>query len=172
MLYNVSTLLQEHTGSSREYDIDDVLDVDGSRHKVRGHARLDRTPRGILVRANIEGATDGQCSRCLTSIALPVVIHLAEEFVPVVDIVSGARVEALEGEEDAYRINARHELDLREPARQYWSMAIPMAPVCKEDCVGLCALCGGSNIPGHACGEPPIDERWSKLARLVDGDSS
>jgi uncharacterized protein len=169
MFYNVSTLLQEPTGSSREYDIDDEIELDGVTRAVTGHVRLDRTPRGVLVRARIVGSMEEQCSRCLGAITLPIEIVLAEEFVPVVDIISGARVDALEGEEDSYRINARHELDLREAARQYWSMTIPMAPLCRDDCPGLCPVCGNNNTAGHACGEAPVDNRWAKLAQFSEG---
>jgi uncharacterized protein len=168
MLYNVSSLLKEHTGSSREHDIDDDVQIDGERRHVTGHARLDRTPRGILVRATLAGAMPGQCSRCLRPIETPVAFSIEEEFLPTIDVTTGVRIPAEEGEDDAYRIDARHMLDLREPARQYWAMSLPMAPACEGGCSGICARCGKEETADHPCVEQPADERWAKLAELRD----
>jgi len=169
MLYNVSTILKEHTGASREYDVDDDVQIDGDTHRLHGHARLDRTPRGVLVRAELRGTVQAQCSRCLRPATLPIDLTIEEEFIPTIDVITGARVDTQEGEEDAYRISRRHELDLREPVRQYWAMALPMAPLCQEDCAGLCPACGKEMSADHACAEQPVDERWAKLARLREG---
>jgi uncharacterized protein len=166
MLYNVASILKEHIGATREIDIDDDMPVDGRRVHLTGHARLDRTPRGILVRATMHGTHEDQCSRCLRPTSTPIDITMEEEFIPIIDVDSGVRVEMREGEEDAFRINTRHELDLREPLAQYWAMALPMAPVCADKCAGLCPRCGREATGGHLCNDQPVDERWAKLARL------
>jgi uncharacterized protein len=166
MRYNVASLLKEHTGASREHDVDNDVQIESDTHHLTGHVRLDRTPRGILVRAHLHGAVDAPCSRCLQPATSPINLTIEEEFIPMIDVITGARTETREGEEEAYRINQRHELDLREAVRQYWSMALPMAPLCREDCAGLCPVCGKEMSVDHACAEAPVDERWSKLARL------
>ncbi len=168
LLFNVVTLLQEPVSSTRSYDIDDVLLIDGGEQRVVGQVRFDRTPRGILVRAKLTGEAAGQCSRCLRSTSFPVDLTIEEEFIPTIDITTGVRVDAPEDEPDPYRINTHHELDLREPIVQYWAMALPMAPLCREDCPGLCPSCGAELAGGHQCSEPPIDPRWSKLAQLSE----
>lgn len=166
LVFNVVTLLQEPVGSTRQYDVADSVRVEGVDHQIAGHARFDRTPRGILVRAAISGEASGECSRCLRPATQPVDLTMEEEYIPTVDLTTGARVEAPEGEPDLYRITAQHELDLREAITQYWAMALPMAPLCREDCPGICPSCGSDLAAGHACAEPVIDPRWSKLARL------
>ena len=166
MEYNVSSLLKEHTGASREYDIDDDVLIDGQRRHVTGHARFDRTPDGILVRATVRGEGQAECSRCLKPVTFPVEIAFEEEYIPTIDIETGAAIDPPEGEDDAYRISPRHILDLREPVQQYWSMAQPMAPLCREDCPGLCPVCGEELGPDHPCAREQIDARWEKLAQL------
>jgi uncharacterized protein len=169
MLFNVATLLKEHTGASREFAIDDDLRADGETHHLSGEVRLDRTPRGILVRGSLLGVLDTQCARCLKPVTTPIDIVIEEEFIPVIDVTTGFRVETNETEDEAYRINARHELDLREAVQQYWSMAVPMAPLCSEGCAGICVLCGNEiTTPDHGCTAEQIDERWAKLATLRD----
>ena len=166
MLFNVATLLKAHTGSNREFAIDDELRADGETHHLSGNVRLDRTPRGILVRGSLHGVLDTQCARCLKPVKTPIEILIEEEFIPLVDVTTGVRVETSETEEEAYRINPRHELDLREAVQQYWSMAVPMAPLCSDDCAGMCVLCGKEITPDHGCTTQQIDERWAKLAAL------
>lgn len=166
MEYNVSSLLKEHTGATREYDIDEELEVDGTAHRVAGHVRLDRTPDGVLVRARLHGTMSDECGRCLRPISYPVELDFEEEYIPTVDIQTGAHVALPEGDDEAYRIDARHVLDLRRPAAEYWAMALPMAPVCREDCPGLCPVCGQELGEGHPCSREQIDARWSKLANL------
>jgi uncharacterized protein len=166
LLFNVVTLLQEPVGSTREYEIDDSVPLDGTAQDVRGHVRFDRTPRGILVRARLRGVASGECSRCLRATSALVDLTIEEEFIPTIDIATGVRVEAPDGEPDLYRINTHHELDLREPIAQYWAMALPMAPLCRADCRGLCASCGAELEADHVCSEQPVDPRWSKLAKL------
>jgi uncharacterized protein len=169
MLFNVSSLLKEHTGAAREFSVDDEMLIDGSPRRLRGEVRLDRTPRGILVRAALHGTLETQCSRCLKPVRVPIEIAIEEEFIPTIDITTGVRVEPNESEEEAYRINQRHELDLREPIGQYWMMVAPMAPLCGDECAGMCALCGEEMTPNHGCASQQIDERWAKLAALRKG---
>jgi uncharacterized protein len=167
MQFNVSSLLKEHTGATREYDIDEDVRIDGAERRLAGHVRFDRTPDGILVRARLQGQMDAECARCLRPLTLPVAVEFDEEYVPIIDVVSGAKVEAPEAKEDAYRIDGRHVLDLREPIEQYWSMALPMAPLCREDCAGICPNCGEEMAgDGHACTREQVDARWEKLANL------
>ncbi len=167
MQFNVASLLKEPTGSIREYEVDDDIVVDRERHHVSGRVRFDRTNLGILVRATINGTLASECSRCLRPMSCNLTMTFEEEYLPSVDPHTGAPLTPPEGLEDAYRIDNRHMLDLSLAARQYWSLASPMAPVCDEDCRGLCAECGADlNAGEHDCSSAPIDPRWEKLAPL------
>jgi len=170
MQFNVASLLKEHTGAAREYDIDEDVRIDREPHRITGHARFDRTPDGVLVRARLRGEGRASCSRCLKEVTYPIEIVFEEEYIPTVDVDTGASVQVPEGEDEAYRINARHLLDLSEPIEQYWAMAEPMAPVCEEACRGLCPICGEEiRSEGHACTREQIDDRWAKLRNLKLG---
>jgi DUF177 domain-containing protein len=128
--------------------------------------RMDRTPDGIFVRAHLSGEMQDECSRCLKPVTYPIVLDIEEEYIPMVDVSTGARITPPEGEEDAYRISERHILDLREAAQQYWALALPIAPVCRDDCPGLCPACGEEIGAAHPCSREQIDARWQKLANL------
>ena len=170
MQFNLSSLLRESTGSTREYGIEDDVTIEGATRRVAGRARFDRTPRGVLVRADVHGTMGDVCSRCVKPITYAVDIDIAEEYIPTLDATSGAAIETVEGEEDAYRIDGQHVIDLTEAVAQYWALAVPMAPVCDDDCRGLCPICGEEIAAvGHTCSGEQIDTRWSALAKLKLG---
>jgi len=58
-------------------------------------------------------------------------------------------------------------MDLTEPVRQALLVALPMKPLCREDCAGICPQCG-ANRNETQCGpaEETVDDRWSGLRSL------
>jgi uncharacterized protein len=105
--------------------------------------RLDRIPSGILVRGDVDGTLDLECSRCLEIFHAPLRIHVEEEFVPSVDIHSGAPL--LPPDDGlSFVIDHNHILDLSEAVRQNALASLPINPVCRSDCAGLCPVCGAN----------------------------
>jgi uncharacterized protein len=65
-------------------------------------------------------------------------------------------------------IDEHHLLDLSEAIRQNALLAVPMKPLCREDCSGLCQQCGKDLNKGQCdCNKSEIDPRWAKLADLA-----
>ena len=61
------------------------------------------------------------------------------------------------------------EIDLGELFREQILLAIPMTPLCREECKGLCPVCGADLNAGEcSCERGEIDPRWSALADLKD----
>jgi len=164
---NVSQLLQEPVGSTREYEInaaDEIID-DGKVDNVQGKCNLMRTQRSILVKCALDAGIELMCSRCLNKFHHPLKIKFEEEYLPTVDIHSGAPLPAPE-ESSAFTIDERHNIDLKEAVRQYALLAVPMKALCDEDCAGLCQKCGQNLNEGKCdCPAEDIDPRWAKLTR-------
>jgi uncharacterized protein len=172
MQYNVAQLLREPTGSLRFYDLNEpgvTLGPEFPPQRVRGRVELLRTADGILVRADVELVARLECSRCLVEVVQPLDVHLEEEFYPTVDVWTGAPLTLPPGSEpSAFRISGQHILDLAEPLRQYAAMALPIQPLCREACAGLCPHCGADrNLTVCTCAEDAIDARWEALAALL-----
>jgi uncharacterized protein len=168
MQLNVSQLLQETVGSIREYEIDETAEIidDGQEYQIQGQCRLLRTPRSILVKCTLSAEVELSCCRCLGQFRQPLKINFEEEYLPTVDVHSGAPLPSPE-EPSAFTIDERHILDLMEGIHQYALMAIPMKPLCVKDCAGLCQRCGQNLNQGKCdCPAEDIDPRWSKLAEL------
>jgi uncharacterized protein len=169
MQINVSQLLQEPIGSTREYEINAAAEIigDGKEYNVQGKCRLLRTQRSILVKCTLNTEVELTCSRCLSRFRYPLKIKFEEEYVPTVDIHSGSPLPPPE-ETSAFTINERHILDLTEAICQYSLMAIPMKALCDEECAGLCQKCGQNLNQGKCdCPAEDIDPRWSELTKLL-----
>ena len=138
MQINVSQLLKEAIGSVRNYEVNGTIDIadNSNSNPVRGEARLTRTNRSILVKGKLYLTVDIACSRCLNPFDYPLALDIEEEYFPVLDIVSGATLPSPD-EPSSFTIDEHQVLDLTEAARQYAVMAIPMKPLCRNDCPGL-----------------------------------
>ncbi len=168
MEMNVSQLLKEPIGSSRKYKIDEALDIaeDKRDNAFSGEISLLRTQRGILARAGLHTELELTCGRCLSALRYPLDINFEEEYIQTIDVNSGLPLET-SGELGSFTIDEHHIIDLREAVRQYALLLIPMKPLCREGCEGLCPECG-RNLNQGPCGCPvrTVDPRWSKLMNL------
>lgn len=165
---NVAQQLKEPIGSVREYQIDGMVDITGKESQVRGEVRLTRTDRGILVKARLDSEIEIACGRCLREFNWSFGLDFEEEYLPTVDLVSGARL-PLPGETGYFMIDHRHLLDLAEAVRQYSLLLVPMKALCQEDCLGLCPGCGQNrNLGPCRCPAEEIDPRWTPLLKLRD----
>ena len=163
----------EPAGSVRDIHVAaPPLDFGGDLVQLRdvtGDLRLTRTNRGLLVQGSLRSAIAQTCSRCLRDIEWPVEIELDEEALPSIDFASGVPVDIGE-EPDALRLTDHHELDLEEEVRDGLLLAEPIAPLCREDCPGLCVVCGlelGSGPHDHP--DEDIDPRLEGLRSLIEG---
>ena len=152
MQVNVAQLLKESTGATRRYDIDGTIcSDDGQECQVQGKASLTRAGRGILVKGSFTCHSQLTCGRCLESFAHSSVFNVEEMFYPSIDILSGLPV-ALPDEDasNSFTIDEHHILDMSEMIRQYSLLAMPMKPLCRVDCAGLCPECG-VNLNENKC---------------------
>ncbi len=165
---NVSQLLLDPIGSTRDFQIDETIDIigDGQSHQIQGKCNLLRLQNSILVKCALNTEVELTCNRCLTKFRQPLKIKFEEEFLPTIDILDGAPLPSPE-ESIAFTIDEQHTLDLTEAVRQYSLLNIPMKALCKKDCAGLCPTCGKNLNEGKCrCPKDKNDPRWSKLAEL------
>lgn len=174
MQFNVATLLKEPVGSTRVYTLDEeeVCLDDLLVGPFHSWVRFTRTEKGIWVHARVDTATPCTCSRCLAEYSQRLEFTFDEEFFSTVDVNTGARLPLPPPESDAFTIDANHLLDLTEVMRQYTLVSIPLKPLCRADCRGLCPTCGADlNREPCACPAPSPDPRWGALRRLLATDT-
>jgi uncharacterized protein len=138
------------------------LDLAGQRYTVAGgevEARLDlsRTVAGYALRLRFEAALEGACMRCMAD-ARPLVSVDARE----VD-------QPGEAEEFHSPYLEGPLLYLADWAHDALVLATPAKVLCREDCQGLCPVCGENlnevDPAGHRH-EGGGDPRWAKLGEL------
>lgn len=154
---NVGFIINASIGYNREFefDIPTLKDEDGHLSEVRGVVKITRTPQGLYVEGKFEGRTQLNCVRCLEDYDQP----LAWEFGELYAFDQRSVTESgLFVPEDAH-------LDLQPLVRDFGLLEIPISPVCKPDCKGLCAECG-QNLNEKDCGHRP--EESSPFATLKD----
>ncbi len=169
MQINVAQQLRSSIGSIRDYEVSDIIDVtgDGSGSLVQGKVRLMRTDRGILAKGVLDTEVELTCSRCLSLFDCPLALNVEEEYFPTTDVVSGASL-PLPEEFGCFTIDEHHVLDLTGAIHQCALLAIPMKPLCREDCAGLCPDCGHNlNLGLCNCLPQGADPRWSELSKLA-----
>ena len=138
----VSDLLRD-TGHRRavelEARVDWALELSRVDAGVPLQARLvlEGTSGGIVARGRVTAAIRHTCRRCLTEWAEPLEVDFLE--------VLGTDPEA------EYRLHG-DEADLEPPLRDAVLLALPLRPVCRPDCRGLCAVCGADLNTGPCSG--------------------
>ena len=172
MRIRVSQELRQPVGTEFSLELRErslLLDDDAAVTNVEGDASLLRTDRGLLVTLRAAARLKGACSRCLAPLELPIEIDFQEEFIPVVDPLSGTHIAADEAE-DSFVIDADLMLDLGEALRQYALISMPGKPLCRPDCAGLCPNCGANLNEGPCACQAETKDRWQALGALKTKD--
>lgn len=120
--------------------------------------RLESVAEGVLVSGTAAATATGQCARCLIEVTEPVVAGIRELFA-FPDSATAATTE-----EDEIPLVVDDRIDLEQVVRDEVVTALPMAPLCRPDCRGLCVECGGrldDLEPDHS--HEILDPRWAAL---------
>ncbi len=131
-----------------------------SSDPIDAHLRAESVVEGVLVTGRVHGLARYACARCLEEIVGDVDLNVCEMYV--------APGHEAPPEEDSYKIEGL-EMDLEPMLRDAVALALPLNPLCREDCAGLCARCG-KDLNGGPCGckEEEMDPRWAALSELRD----
>jgi len=172
MKINVAQLLKDPAGTVRWHDLsEDIRGVDDDleiQDLFTGRLEMLRTTSGILITAALQTVLGLECCRCLEPFSAPTELEIEEEFHPSVDIHTGGKLPLTEPLEEATIIDEQHMLDVTEIVRQATLLALPMHPLCKEDCAGLCAQCGQNLNRGQCdCASEAMDPRLEILKQLL-----
>jgi uncharacterized protein len=147
----------------REVELE-PLELGGQRYlpapaKPEAALAISRLSSGHLFELEFETRLYGPCMRCLEEAGTAVVLAVREY-----QATNPAESDELE---TPYVVDDR--LELSAWARDAVALSLPDQILCKADCAGLCATCGGNlNRVPCECPPPEPDNRWSKLAELRD----
>lgn len=124
--------------------------------------RLESVSEGVLVTGTVAAPTAGECARCLTPLTGQIEVELTELFAYPESV-----TEATTDEGEMGRV-VDDAVDLGQAIVDAVGLALPLAPLCRPDCPGLCSNCGialADAEPGHH--HDQIDPRWAKLSEKL-----
>src|SRR5207249_11226211 len=117
--------------------------------RVTADLSVEKNGDRVSIRGRLEGVVSVECVRCLRPCELSVTVPV-EVFAERAG--TGSRHEEQELERDSYmRFHDGRHIDLNAEAHDALLLEVPMAPHCREDCLGLCPRCGGDLNEGP-CG--------------------
>jgi uncharacterized protein len=159
------TDLAHRPGARREEHLEGPIDglaVAGSQvvadAQVAVDVVLEGVREGLLAQGTVRAPWTGVCSRCLAPVRGDLAALFRELF------------EERSTEGDSYPL-VDDQVDLDPLAREVLLLELPQAPLCREDCRGLCARCGADLNEGDCvCAPEERDPRWAALDVLRTDD--
>jgi len=158
---NVGFIISEEVGYTHHFpfEFDTIpLAEDLELQDLQGIAQISRTPQGLLVQGDFSGRMNLQCVRCLTQFWQPLHWEFTELYAFTKKSITDS---GLLLPEDAH-------IDLQPLLRDYALLEVPIKALCREDCKGLCPVCG-ENRNERDCGHRPEedDSPFSELKKLL-----
>jgi uncharacterized protein len=158
---NVGFIVHEEIGFNRDFpfafdriSLGDDFELEG----FDGLINIGKTPQGLIVTGEFSGSAGFECVRCLNSFGGTIRWSFTELYAFDLRSVTDS---GLILPEDA-------QLDLAPIIGEYGLLEIPISPLCKPDCRGLCPECG-ENLNTRACGHRPAgsDSAFAVLKDLL-----
>lgn len=134
---------------------------------VSGEIQLNGTR--IEINGRVRAAAQLECDRCLKPVE-----HLLDSSFKV-NYVTPREYEAqraveLSDEDLDLAIFDGETIAVDDLVAEELMLGLPDHVLCKEDCQGICAVCGSDkNLVVCECETQAIDPRWNELKRLVNG---
>ena len=145
------------------------------------HIHFDRVnDRDIVAKGGFDLPARAECRRCLGEVRVDVPVQFELDFVNadrVPELAAAAKEEDDTGEgevagtfsadEADQVVYSGKELDLAPVVREQVLLALPMDALCRDDCKGLCQVCGGNlNEKECGCDRHVPDPRWAGLKKI------
>ena len=147
-------------------EIDLELENTRAVSPIRLSGEIERSDFRTDVTGKIVAEFEIDCTRCLEAVKVPLEFEFDVEFVDAEHFGSSGEheIDAKDLSTDAL---PSEQLDLSELAREQILLNLPEQVFCKDECKGLCEICGTNrNLKDCNCNEVKVDPRWSALKDL------
>ncbi len=152
--------------TTAELDRPEVVDLG----EIECRGRIQQAAEGLLLRASLRYEQSLRCMRCLETVSMPISNDL-DLLIQIGGEEATDEERAPEKQDLGVIFLKRPQLDTRPILIEQIQLGVPMKPLCKDDCAGLCVSCGADLNQGLcACGKV-TDSRWGALAALKQGRS-
>ncbi len=169
MLLDLSHLRGDIEHLDRRYE-PGALPLSGEEFRLVSPAHLvadvRKDARKVRLVGRLEATLQCDCSRCLEPFDVPVAAELDSVFLPAAET-AGDGEQEVRDDDLGVSFYRDEQIDLGEVMREQFILALPMKPLCRESCKGLCPVCG-VNRNREDCGghEGWVDPRLEPLRKL------
>ncbi|MEK7701236.1 MAG: DUF177 domain-containing protein [candidate division NC10 bacterium] len=130
------------------------------------HLRLERDGLDVLVHGEIRGTVPQVCGRCLEPFPARVRAGVDVRLVPRPTTADNVELGFDDLDVDFYE---KDQLDLSGLIETETTLALPMKPLCRDGCSGLCPVCGGNrNVTACGCATRATEPRLAGLKHLAE----
>jgi uncharacterized protein len=159
-----------HTYGPDELSLEDEFAHLKGEARVSGQASRKRDE--VSVKGIIRSTVEVACDRCAAPVAAPLEVEFSTAFIPREQAAAVTENVELQEEDLALSFYEDGAVDVDELVREQILLALPTRQLCREECRGLCPICGKDlNIAQCSCREGEIDPRWAALADLKKNGS-
>ena len=133
---------------------------------LQSEVKIKKAGRSVLITGKVQTTLRLQCIRCLKEFSYPLSSIFELTLHSLKEAPSGEEIE-LGSEEMESSFFKREEIHLSEVACEQIFLEIPYQPICREDCKGLCSLCGKDlNLSSCECVKEEFSSGFSVLQKL------
>jgi len=123
----------------------------------------------VRISGSLVTEVSASCARCLIAVSIPVDLQLDLIYHPVVESFAEEPDLELSYQDLNLSYYANDVIDLDELIREQIQLALPVRVLCREECRGLCPVCGADrNRETCSCAGKQIDPLWEALAKLIE----
>ncbi|MFK5925277.1 MAG: DUF177 domain-containing protein [Desulfuromusa sp.] len=163
-------LEQGYSCSLNDFPDISLLAEDGEpkfREPLAFQLRFQRTGKLVEVDGHLDAAVTLQCGRCLQSFERLLSEQFVLTFVPQSKDGQTEEEVELEADELGLVVYADETLELLEPLQEQLIIAVPISPLCKKTCQGLCPECGTNlNVKKCNCIRKPFNNKFTVLTDM------
>jgi uncharacterized protein len=163
-------LEQEYSCSLMEFpDLIEIAEDGGPKFSepLVFHLRFQRSGQFVEVDVRLDAVVDLQCGRCLQRFERSLSESFALTFVPQLKQCETEDEVELEADELGLIPYEDEILELQEALQEQLLMAVPISPLCKTSCQGLCPVCGTNlNAEKCDCVRKPFNNKFVVLDKI------
>lgn len=155
-------------GVEQELDLPVVIDEAAGPETAHVRVTVSRFGKKVLVEGTLKISVGLKCSRCLKEVVCPLDVAFTDELNPAEEGGDEEEQELTEKELDL-SLYSNDEVDILELIKEQVLLALPMKPLCRPDCLGICVKCGQDlNESPCSCKMEETDPRLASLSKFKE----
>jgi len=163
-------LISEIPDEGIDVDLEETVESDIIISPIKARLKIIKIGSEVIVKGEVVADIKLQCSRCIAEFFNTLSVPVDVVYHPLDELKGDDRHEILSGELDM-DFYSGDEMDLTTLMKEQILLNIPMKPLCKDSCRGICPICGKNLNEGDcSCLQEENESRFDILKKIFDQD--